>query len=64
MQMPDKFVAAAVRNPVCNLALMVGTTDILDWCYVKACGCEGKSIFTEAPLAEDLALLHSKSYLE
>lgn len=60
-QAPDKFVAAAVRNPVCNLSLMVGTTDIPDWCYVGAYGSEGKSIFTEAPSAEHLAVLYRKS---
>ncbi|KAM3708097.1 hypothetical protein ACJW31_02G073000 [Castanea mollissima] len=60
-QAPDKFVAAAVRNPVCNLALMVGTTDIPDWCYVEACGSKGKDIFSEAPSADYLTLLHSKS---
>lgn len=59
MQAPDKFVAAAVRNPVCNLALMVGTTDIPDWCYVEACG--SKDSFTEAPPAEDLTLFYNKS---
>ena len=61
MQAPDKFVAAAARNPVCNLALMVGTTDIPDWCYVETWGCDGKSMFTEAPSAEHLDLLYSKS---
>ncbi|GMP77221.1 hypothetical protein CsSME_00033570 [Camellia sinensis var. sinensis] len=60
-QAPDKFAAAAVRNPVCNLALMVGTSDIPDWCYVETCGSEGKTIFTEAPSAEHLSLFHSKS---
>ncbi|XP_062168533.1 acylamino-acid-releasing enzyme-like isoform X2 [Alnus glutinosa] len=60
-QAPDKFVAAAVRNPVCNLALMVGTTDIPDWCYVEAYGSKGKDSFTEAPSAEQLTLFHSKS---
>lgn len=60
-QAPDKFVAAAVRNPVCNLSLMVGTTDIPDWCYVGAYGSKGKSIFTGAPSAEHLAVLHGKS---
>ena len=34
LQAPEKFVAAAVRNPVCNFALMVGTTDIPNWCYL------------------------------
>ncbi|XP_062168611.1 acylamino-acid-releasing enzyme-like isoform X1 [Alnus glutinosa] len=60
-QAPDKFVAAAVWNPVCNLALMVGTTDISGWCYVEACGSKGKDSFTEAPPAEQLTLFHSKS---
>ncbi|XP_058105448.1 acylamino-acid-releasing enzyme isoform X2 [Magnolia sinica] len=60
-QAPDRFAVAAVRNPVCNLALMVGTSDIPDWCYVESYGSEGKAIFTEAPSAEHLHLLHSKS---
>ncbi|KAL4643377.1 hypothetical protein ACB092_02G087700 [Castanea dentata] len=60
-QTPDRFVAAAVRNPACNLALMVGTTDIPDWCYVEACGSKGKDIFSEAPSADYLTLFHSKS---
>ncbi|KAJ7954803.1 Acylamino-acid-releasing enzyme like [Quillaja saponaria] len=60
-QAPDKFVAAAVRNPVCNIALMVGTTDIPDWCYVEACGTVAKNTFTEAPSAKELTLFHSKS---
>eukprot|EP00258_Populus_trichocarpa_P007689 XP_002312565.3 acylamino-acid-releasing enzyme [Populus trichocarpa] len=60
-QAPDKFVAAAARNPVCNLVSMVGITDIPDWCYVETYGVEGKTKFTEAPSAEDLALFHSKS---
>ena len=61
LQAPDKFAVAAVRNPVCNLALMVGTTDIPDWCFVEAYGSQGKNSFTEAPSAEQLTLLHSKS---
>lgn len=60
-QAPDKFVAAATRNPVCNLALMVGTSDIPDWCYVEAYGSEAISSFTEAPSADDLSLFYSKS---
>lgn len=57
-QAPDRFAAAAARNPVCNLALMVGTTDIPDWCFFEAFG---KSIFTECPSAEHLALFYNKS---
>ncbi|CAL8989795.1 unnamed protein product [Prunus brigantina] len=60
-QAPDKFAAAATRNPACNLALVVGTTDIPDWCYVEAYGSEGKNTFTEAPSAEHLTLFHRKS---
>ncbi|XP_044497899.1 acylamino-acid-releasing enzyme-like [Mangifera indica] len=60
-QAPDKFVAAAVMNPVCNLALMVGTTDIPDWCYVVSYGSKGKYSFTESPSAEHLTLFYSKS---
>lgn len=61
LQEPEKFVVAATRNPACNLALMVGTTDIPDWCYVEAYGSEGKNSFTEAPSAEHLTLFHRMS---
>ncbi|OVA05354.1 Peptidase S9 [Macleaya cordata] len=61
-QAPDRFVAAAARNPVCNLALMVGTSDIPDWCYVEAYGgSEGKAYFTEAPSLEHLHVFYKKS---
>ncbi|XP_073144166.1 acylamino-acid-releasing enzyme 1 isoform X4 [Henckelia pumila] len=60
-QAPDRFVAAAARNPVCNLALMVGTSDIPDWCFFEAYGSEGKALFTESPSSEHLAFFHSKS---
>ncbi|XP_042030975.1 acylamino-acid-releasing enzyme-like isoform X2 [Salvia splendens] len=60
-QAPERFVAAAARNPVCNLALMVGTSDIPDWCFFEAYGSYGNTIYTESPSAEHLALLHSKS---
>ncbi|XP_017223095.1 acylamino-acid-releasing enzyme isoform X1 [Daucus carota subsp. sativus] len=60
-QAPDLFAAAAVRNPVCNLALMVGTSDIPDWCFIETYGREGISKFTEAPSSENLSVFHSKS---
>ncbi|KAL3828737.1 hypothetical protein ACJIZ3_017539 [Penstemon smallii] len=61
-QAPEKFVAAATRNPVCNLALMVGTSDIPDWCFFETYGTsDGKSNFTESPSAEQLAQFYSKS---
>nr|CAB3494705.1 unnamed protein product [Digitaria exilis] len=58
---PDTFVAAAARNPVCNLSLMVGTTDIPDWCFVEIYGREGKKYFSESPSVDDLCQFHQKS---
>ncbi|KAL8265639.1 hypothetical protein R6Q59_002983 [Mikania micrantha] len=60
-QAPDKFAAAAVRNPVCNLALMVGTSDIPDWCFVETFGTQGLSSYTEAPSPQLLSFFHEKS---
>lgn len=60
-QAPDKFAAAAVRNPVCNLALMVGTSDIPDWCFVETFGSKGLSTYTEAPSPQLLSFFHEKS---
>ncbi len=34
-QYPDAFRAGVMRNPVCNISLMVGLTDITDWCFVE-----------------------------
>ncbi|KAK3153710.1 hypothetical protein QOZ80_2BG0180130 [Eleusine coracana subsp. coracana] len=60
-QAPDRFVVAAARNPVCNLALMVGTTDIPDWCYMVACGTEAKQYASESPSPDHLRLFYQKS---
>ncbi|KAI4311304.1 hypothetical protein MLD38_036210 [Melastoma candidum] len=60
-QAPDRFAAAATRNPVCNLASMVGTTDIPDWVFFEVYGHEGKNSYTEAPTAGHLNDFHSKS---
>ncbi|KAL5066857.1 hypothetical protein RYX36_017744 [Vicia faba] len=60
-QAPEKFVAAAAINPVCDFALMVGTTDIPDWCYVEALGTIARNRFMETISAEDLSLFYSKS---
>ncbi|KAG5389212.1 hypothetical protein IGI04_030753 [Brassica rapa subsp. trilocularis] len=58
-QAPDKFVAAAARNPVCNIASMVGITDIPDWCFFEAYG--DQTHYTEAPSPEDMSLFHQIS---
>lgn len=55
------FSVAAIWNPVCNLALMVGTTDIPDWCFVNSYGSDGKTDFTEAPSKENLNVFYDKS---
>ncbi|KNA08562.1 hypothetical protein SOVF_161600 [Spinacia oleracea] len=60
-QAPEKFAAAAARNPVCNLALMVGTSDIPEWCFVESYGIDGKAHFTSAPTKEHLSVLYDKS---
>jgi hypothetical protein len=39
-QHPDRFKCAGLRNPVLNIALMVGVTDIPDWCFVETYGTE------------------------
>ncbi|CAM0947847.1 unnamed protein product [Alopecurus aequalis] len=60
-QAPDRFAVAAARNPVCNLSLMVGTTDIPDWCYAVAFGTEAKHLASESPSLDHLSLLYQKS---
>ncbi|CAG9467337.1 unnamed protein product [Pedinophyceae sp. YPF-701] len=61
-QHPEKFKCAAMRNPVCNLGLMVGTSDIPEWCYVEALGSEaGMKRFRANPSPEDLEVFRAKS---
>lgn len=57
----DRFAVAAARNPVCSLSLMIGTTDIPDWCYTVACGTEGKQHASESPSLDHLRLFYQKS---
>ncbi|KAH7388425.1 hypothetical protein KP509_16G074800 [Ceratopteris richardii] len=48
-QAPDRFVTAAIINPVCNMSSMVGTSDIPDWCYVETYGPSCFNMYTDAP---------------
>ncbi|GBF91528.1 hypothetical protein Rsub_04268 [Raphidocelis subcapitata] len=55
-QFPDRWRCAGLRNPVLNIALMVGITDIPDWCYVETMGTEeGRRRYRPDPTPEDLA---------
>ncbi|GAX72583.1 hypothetical protein CEUSTIGMA_g39.t1 [Chlamydomonas eustigma] len=61
-QHPEAFKAGVLRNPVCNLSLMVGISDITDWCYVETFGSEeGKRRAKTVPDPEDLAALYAIS---
>ncbi|KAF8057927.1 Serine/threonine-protein phosphatase PP1 isozyme 1 [Scenedesmus sp. PABB004] len=61
-QHPDRFKCGGLRNPVLNIALMVGVTDIPDWCYVEVLGTkEGRARFGAAPSAADYAAMLAAS---
>ena len=60
-QAPERFAVAAARNPVCNLSLMIGTTDIPDWCYAVACGTQARRLASESPSPDHLQIFHQKS---
>ena len=54
-QYPEIFKAAALRNPVTNIASMVTVSDIPDWCYVEALGVGSYDFSTfRTPTATDL----------
>ena len=52
---PRMFRCGASRNPVTDIASMVGTTDIPDWCFAEAIGSMAMArdrIKTTAPSGE------------
>eukprot|EP00208_Stichococcus_sp_RCC1054_P004576 CAMPEP_0206148488 /NCGR_PEP_ID=MMETSP1473-20131121/36760_1 /ASSEMBLY_ACC=CAM_ASM_001109 /TAXON_ID=1461547 /ORGANISM="Stichococcus sp, Strain RCC1054" /LENGTH=792 /DNA_ID=CAMNT_0053545837 /DNA_START=314 /DNA_END=2692 /DNA_ORIENTATION=- len=54
-QHPGSFRAAVLRNPVLDLSVMIHLSDIPDWCYIEAWGCqEGQKRMAARPSAEDL----------
>lgn len=61
-QHPDVFKAAAMRNPVTNVAAMAASTDIPDWTFVEALGL-GSYDFTQgrAPSATELTAMWQRS---
>ena len=64
-QFPEKFAAAAMRNPVTNLASMVTTSDIFDWVYTETLG-SNKATYG-VPSKDDLCRMFDASpirYLE
>ena len=61
-QFPAVFKAAVMRNPVCNISLMVHLTDIPDWCYIETFGSkEGFSRAQARNTREDLIAMEQKS---
>lgn len=63
MQAPETLSAAAARKSVCDLLLMVATTDSPDWCSVEIYGKLAKNCFTKSPLADTLTQFYQKSQI-
>lgn len=60
-QAPDRFVTAAIINPVCNISSMVGISDIPDWCYVETYGQACFKAYSDAPSPKDLEVFYQAS---
>jgi len=58
----NRFKCGVMRNPVCNVALMSGISDIPDWCFVEVFGTEeGRRRFRVDPTVSDLERMHAAS---
>jgi acylaminoacyl-peptidase len=61
-QFPHFFKAAVMRNPVTNIAFMVTSTDIPDWCHAE---CMGTTLdfgaIYRGPTQEELNSMYEKS---
>lgn len=61
-QYPDRFKAAVLRNPVCNISQMVHLSDIPDWCYIETFGsAKGLEKASACIQEEDLLAMLRKS---
>jgi acylaminoacyl-peptidase len=59
-QHPDRYKAAAIRNPVTDIASMVHRTDIPDWCFVEM-GMEYDFDSYRAPTCDELVRMREAS---
>lgn len=61
-QHPDAFRAAVLRNPVCNISLMIHLSDIPDWCFINCYGSEkGREKAGSGPTGEDVERMYQMS---
>ncbi|RYG46539.1 hypothetical protein EON67_09445 [archaeon] len=62
---PKLYRAACLRNPVIDVASMIGSTDIADWCATEALGCDTYHAYTQGtlpyPTPDMLAHMHATS---